>query len=62
MASLLATQIVEAVLHDLRDRRGIKQELFHIEDAYPEVYQEIQDTLALKIDKVIFANKLLGEK
>ena len=46
----LAKAIVRAVLDDLEDRRGIKQELQHCKYEDEEVYGEICDTLEKIVD------------
>ena len=42
MSPVLAEKIVDAILADLSDRRGIKQELGQISD---EIYAEMRETL-----------------
>jgi transposase len=54
----LAKRIVQAIWHDLNDRKGIRHVLSDIEDDTPEIYKEIQDDL----NKLVYAVLTQGGK
>lgn len=52
----LAVVIVGVVLTDLMARRGVGNELEHVEDAYPETWEELKATLVEKVEAVLNAS------
>jgi hypothetical protein len=48
-----AGEIVDAVLEDLKGRRGVGDELWQVESSDTETWEEIKATLRTKVEEVL---------